>query len=143
MKKVVCKINPHIRETNPCCIPKLCLHYDQCYAAVGGCPLVTAVGRHSTNMAMATSTGCCATDLGMSITASFIFFALRSAQDFSNDPISSNSLKQWPLTQRVAFLLSTGIICMYAYEVMIFHIYSCFFFCCQLPRMLCCLDLFT
>jgi hypothetical protein len=109
MKKVVCKINPHIRETSPCCIPKLCLHHDQCYAAVGGCPLVTAVGRHSTNMAMATSTGCCATDLGMSITASFIFFALPKAEHFVNDAATARSLKLWPLIDRVAFLMSTGM----------------------------------
>jgi hypothetical protein len=54
----------------------LCIHSSSCHGGVGGCPLVTAIGRHSTNMALATSVPCCSTDLAMGITASFMHFAL-------------------------------------------------------------------
>jgi len=43
--------------------------------AVGGCPLLTATGRHSSNMAFASSMPCCSNDLVESITASFMVFA--------------------------------------------------------------------
>ena len=108
LKKVVCQINPSIRETNPCCRKQLCLHSNACHAAVGGCPLVTAIGRHATNMAVATSVPCCSSDLAMGITASFTYFALPSADIFLKDEYAHASLSVWPLVDRVAFLLSTG-----------------------------------
>ena len=75
LKKVACGINPLIEKTSPCCHPELCLHSSSCHAAVGSCPLVTAIGRHSTNMALATAVPCCSTDLAMGTTASFLYFA--------------------------------------------------------------------
>jgi len=108
LKKVVCQINPSIRETNPCCRKQLCLHSNACHAAVGGCPLVTAIGRHATNMAVATSVPCCSSDLAMGITASFTYFALANSKTLISDESGQASLSIWPLADRVAFLLSTG-----------------------------------
>jgi hypothetical protein len=109
LKKVVCQINPSIRKTNPCCRKQLCLHSNACHAAVGGCPLVTAIGRHLTNMGVATSIPCCSSDLAMGITASFVYFALPTADILLKDEYARASLPIWPLVDRVAFLLSTGI----------------------------------
>ena len=108
LKKVVCQINPSIRKTNPCCREQLCLHSNACHAAVGGCPLVTAVGRHSSNMALATSIPCCSSDLTMGITSSFVYFALARSDTLLKDTSGRASLPIWPLVDRVAFLLSTG-----------------------------------
>ena len=108
LKKIVCQINPSIRGTNPCCRDRLCLHSNACHAAVGGCPLVTAVGRHVTNMAVATSIPCCSSDLAMGITSSFAYFALPSSDVLLKDDFARASLPIWPLVNRIAFLLSTG-----------------------------------
>jgi len=109
MKKVVCRINPKIEGTNPCCRKKLCLHSNQCFAAVGGCPLVTAIGRHSSNMALAASIPCCSSDLGLGITASFLYFTFPRAETLLENDSGRESLGLWPLADRAAFLMSTGV----------------------------------
>mmetsp|Transcript_14678 Transcript_14678/g.29343 ORF Transcript_14678/g.29343 Transcript_14678/m.29343 type:complete len:543 (+) Transcript_14678:97-1725(+) len=109
LKKVVCKINPMIEASNPCCRANLCLHASQCHGSTGGCPLVTAVGRHSSNMALAKAVPCCSTDLAMGITSSFMHYALPQLRLVDEDLFAKASLTQWPLRDRVAFLLSTGV----------------------------------
>lgn len=51
LKRIACEANPHLREWNPCCLQELCLGVS-CYTSVSGCPLITGVGRHTSNMAM-------------------------------------------------------------------------------------------
>mmetsp|Transcript_11369 Transcript_11369/g.26708 ORF Transcript_11369/g.26708 Transcript_11369/m.26708 type:complete len:635 (+) Transcript_11369:210-2114(+) len=109
LKKVVCAINPLVRDFSPCCRLGLCLHSSSCHAAVGSCPLVSAIGRHSSNMALATSVPCCTTDLAMGITASFLHFSFPKKETLTADEYGRASVGIWPLGDRAAFLLSTGV----------------------------------
>lgn len=109
LKKLVCHINPIVSATSPCCRRDLCLHSNACHAAVGGCPLVTAVGRHSTNMALAAAIPCCTTDLAHGITASFMHFSFPSAAILTEDVSGLESRGLWPMVDRAAFIMSTGV----------------------------------
>lgn len=106
LKKVACKLNGNT-DTDPCCRRGLCLHTPSCMGSTGSCPLVTNIGRHSSNMAMATSLPCCSTPIGLKILANFVYYAFPGKSQFE-DKSAKESVIGWPFSDRVAYLLSNG-----------------------------------
>jgi hypothetical protein len=104
-KAIACAKNPHLSETNPCCHRTLCLAPNlSCHASASSCPLVTGIGRHSSNMDRMLGVPCCGSGWSMvSSLTGFMAYAIKGENNWREA-----QYKLWPLEVRVLFLSQMG-----------------------------------
>lgn len=104
-KAIACAMNPHLSEINPCCHRNLCLAPNlSCHASASSCPLVTGIGRHSSNMDRMLGVPCCGSGWSMvSSLTGFMAYAIKGENNWREA-----QYKLWPLEVRVQFLSQMG-----------------------------------
>jgi len=101
-KRIACKMNPQLRDTNPCCVPDLCITTQTCEATAASCPFVVGIGKHESAMSKLVDMPCCGHEWYASTGFYFARFALRMRS-------YARSLAAWPLEARVKFFAASGL----------------------------------